>query len=211
MTLHDTDTGFVTTASPPPLRPPKAGGISMRPAMIVLALAVLILATFVTIGAVSSHSPAPERRSTSGAAAVPGTTLRAVPAAGLLSPIVSAGEPPANVLDAVSVPAGAVRTAHRDNSGGGQFDAQVTFRSADAQAALIAFFAADMKFAGWQVFGRGPASHDPGAYEVLGKLAGSDGNYWEMGAVVSPTTFSQGGPARGETRFTIRLFQVSDT
>ena len=132
-------------------------------------------------------------------------------AAGLLSPIVRGGEPPANVLDAVSVPAGSVRTVHRDNSGGGQFDSQVAFRSADSQAALIGFFAADMKFQGWQVFGRGPAVHDPGAYEVLGKLAGSDGNYWEMGAVLSPTTFGSGGPAHGETDFTIRLFQVSDS
>ena len=57
---------------------------------------------------------------------------------------------------------------------------------------------------------RGPAANNPGALEVLGKLAGSDGYYWEMGAVIPPTTFSAGGPAHGQTDYTVRLFQVSD-
>src|SRR5580693_10002360 len=49
MTLHDADTGLrPDQAVPPePLRPPTPGGISMRPAMIVLGLAVLILVAFV--------------------------------------------------------------------------------------------------------------------------------------------------------------------
>ena len=45
---------------------------------------------------------------------------------------------------------------------------------------------------------------------MLGKLAGTDGYYWEMGATISPTTFGTGAPARGMTNFTIRLFQQSD-
>ena len=64
-----------------------------------------------------------------------------------------------------------------------------------------------MKHQGWQVFDKGPAANDPGALEVLGKLAGSDGYYWEMGATIPPTTFPSGGPARGVTDFTVRLFQ----
>ena len=59
----------------------------------------------------------------------------------------------------------------------------------DSQAALIAFYAADMKSQGWQISDRGPARNDPGALEVLGKLAGSDGYYWQMGATVDATTF----------------------
>ena len=55
-----------------------------------------------------------------------------------------------------------------------------------------------------------PAKNDPGALEVLGKLAGSDGYYWDMGATVRATTFSPGGPARGVTHFTVRLFQEQD-
>jgi hypothetical protein len=213
MTLHDAGTELRPDerTAPEPLRPPTAGGISMRPAMIVLGLAVLILIVFVTIGILSSQAPVPVR--VSGApSAVPGTTLRAEPAAGLLSPIVEAGEPPANIRNAVAVPVGSRRLSHQDNSAdaAGQFDSQVVFRSDDSQDALLAFFAADMKLQGWQVFDRGPAANDPGALEILGKLAGSDGYYWEVGATVSPTTFVAGGPPHGQTDFTIRLLQEED-
>jgi hypothetical protein len=212
MTLHDADTGLRSEGADPPepLRPPTPGGISMRPAMIVVGLAVLILVVFVAIGILSSHSQAPVTRST-GPSAVPGVSVPAVSGTQLLSPIVRSGEPPANVLSAVSVPKGSVRLSHRDNTGqAAQFDSQVSFRSDDSQGALLAFFAAEMKVRGWQVFDRGPAANDPGALEVLGKLAGSDGYYWEMGAVIPPTTFRTGGPARGQTDYTIRLFQVND-
>lgn len=182
----------------------------MRPAMIVVGLAALIIVVFVTIGIVSTQSPAAIKHSDA-ALSVPGVALQAVPAATLLKPIVRAGEPPNNVLNAVSVPAGSSRVSHQNNSGGAdQYDSQVVFRSDDSQAALLDFFAADMKLQGWQVFDKGAAANNPGALEVLGKLAGSDGFYWEMGATVSPTTFSKGGPPRGTTEFTVRLFQVPD-
>jgi hypothetical protein len=212
MTLHDTPAEVRDGGSPgpEPQRPPSPGGISMRPAMIVFALAALILVVFVTIGIVTSQSPAPIRHSAT-AVAVPGITQRAVPAAGLLSPIVASAEPPVNILNAVSVPVGSVRISHQDNSAGaGQFDSQVAFRSDDSQESLLGFYAADMKLQGWQVFDRGAAANNPGAFEVLGKLAGSDGYYWEMGATIAATTFPRGGPPRGVTMFTVRLFQVPD-
>src|ERR1700722_7828485 len=146
MTLHDTGTGTELAGEgappPPPQRPAKRGGISMRPAMVVLGLAVLILVVFVTIGILTSQSPQPVK--TSGApSAVGGTTLRATAAARLLSPIAISGEPPTNVLNAVSVPVGSVRLSHQNNAAGaGQYDAQVTFRSDNSQAALLTFFAA---------------------------------------------------------------------
>jgi hypothetical protein len=193
-----------------PRRPPSPGGVSIRPAMIVVGLAALILVAFVTIGVVSSQSPAAVKHSAT-AVVVPGGALQALPAAGLLSPIVSGGEPPNNIVNAVALPVGSVRISHRNNSAGaGQYDAQVTFGSDDSQAALVAFYAADMKAQGWQISDQGAARNDPGALEVLGKLAGSDGYYWEMGATVNATTFPPGGPPRGTTHFTVRLFQVPD-
>jgi hypothetical protein len=183
----------------------------MRPAMIVFGLAALILVVFITIAIVTSQAPAPIKHSAA-AVGVPGVTLRAVPAAGLLAPIVTDGEPPNNILNAVSVPVGSVRISHENNTAGaGQYDEQVTFRSDDSQAALLAFFAADMKLQGWQVSDQGTARNDPGALEVLGKLAGTDGYYWDMGATINATTFTPGGPARGVTHFTVRLFQESDS
>ncbi len=182
----------------------------MRPAMIVVGLAALIVVVFVTIGIVSTKSPAAVNHSDA-ALSVPGAALQAVPAAALLKPIASVGGPPNNIVNAVFVPPGSSRVSHQNNSGGAdQFDSQVVFRSGESQAALLSFFVADMKLQGWQVFDKGPAANNPGALEVLGKLAGSDGYYWEMGATVSPTTFRKGGPPRGVTDFTVRLFQVPD-
>jgi hypothetical protein len=193
-----------------PQRPPASGGISMRPAMIVVGLAALILVVFVTIGIVSTQSPAAVKHSKS-EVAVPGVSLRAVQAATSLAPIASGGEPPSNILNAVDLPARSVRISHQNNTAGaGQFDAQVTFSSQESQAALIAFYAADMKSQGWQIADQGPARNNPGALEVLGKLAGSDGYYWELGATVNATTFPAGGPPRGTTHFTVRVFQVPD-
>jgi hypothetical protein len=217
MTLHDTDTETDTEVrgdgsdEPEPLRPPVPGGISMRPAMLVVGLAALILVVFITIAIVTSQAPAQIKHSDT-AVGVPGVTLRALPAATLLSPIVRGGDPPNNILNAVSVPVGSVRISHENNTAGaGQYDEQVTFSSGDSQAAILAFYAADMKLQGWQISDQGAAKNDPGALEVLGKLAGSDGYYWDMGATVNATAFTPGGPARGTTHFTVRLFQEDDS
>jgi len=214
MTLHQADTGSPPAprvqAEAPPQRPPSVRGISLRPAATVLILAVVILAVFVTIGIVSSHQPASVRTQV-GAARVAGSTLAAVPAARALSVISHGGAPPVNIVNAVVLPAGSVRVAHHDNGAGGQYDQQVTFRSAASQGALVTFFVSALRQQGWQIFDRGPAAHAPGTTEVLGKLAGSDGYYWEIGALVPPTTFGHGAPPTGETDFTIRLFQVNDT
>jgi hypothetical protein len=213
MSLHETGAGTCTLGggvASRPQRPPTPGGISMRPAMVVLGLAVLILIVFVTIGILTSQSPQPVK-SSSAPSAVSGTSLQAEAAAHLLSPIAIGGEPPDNIVNSVSVPVGSVRISHQNNAAGsGQYDAQVTFRSDSSQAALLTFFAADMKEQGWQVFDKGPAADDQGAFEVLGKLAGTDGYYWEMGATIAATTFGPGAPPHGWTHFTVRLFQQSD-
>ncbi len=193
-----------------PLRPPVRGGVSMRPAMVVLGLAVLILGLFAVIAIVTSQTPAPVQTNTK-PRAVPGTPIRAVAAADALAPITSSGEPPTNVINAVDIPEGAVRVGHQNNSGlAGQFDSQIVVRSDDSQGALLTFYGADLKQQGWQVFDRGPAANDPTATEVLGKLAGTDGYYWEIGVTIPPTTFGAGTPAGGVTDVTIRLLQEGD-
>jgi hypothetical protein len=212
MTLHDTETEARSGQPPPPTpkRPATPGGISMRPAMVVLGLAVLILAVFITIGLVFSQSPA-RVRTGSTPDRVAGTSLKAVPATDALAPIVGSGEPPSNIVNAVWVPVGSVRLGHQNNAAeSGQYDSQVELRASDSQGALLGFFAAAMHQQGWQVFDQGPAANDPGALEVLGKLAGEDGYYWEMGATIDQTTFGNGAPPTGWTVFTVRLLQESD-
>jgi hypothetical protein len=182
----------------------------MRPAMIVLGLAVLIIVLFVGLALLTSSQPAPVH--TGGAAvSVTGSSLKAAPAATALAPIISQGQPPANIVNAVDIPVGAVRTSHLNNAGeSGQYDSQVSLRSDASQGSLLSFYASDMKSQGWQIFDRGPASNDANAVEVLGKLAGTDGYYWEMGVTVQATSFGNGAPAAGATTFTVRLLQEPD-
>jgi hypothetical protein len=199
------------TQSPPtPVRPPARGGVSMRPAMIVLGLAVLIIALFVSLSLLTSSQLTPVH--TGGAPLdVTGSSLKATPAASALAPIISSGQPPANIVNAVDIPVGAVRLSHQNNAAeSGQYDSQVSLRSDASQGSLLAFYASDMKSQGWQIFDRGPASNDANALEVLGKLAGTDGYYWEMGVTVQATSFGNGTPAAGATTFTVRLLQEPD-
>ena len=90
------------------------------------------------------------------------------------------------------------------------YDAQITLRDDQSQAALENFYKMVMKKQGWQIVSTGPADHVTGGLEVLGKKAGSDGFYWEMGAVISPTSFGAGAPSTGATSFSLELIQVQD-
>jgi hypothetical protein len=193
-----------------PVRPPSSSGYTMRWAMIVPGLGVLILVIFIGAGFLTSNPVQPTKTSTV-SHLVSGTPLRAVPAVDALSVITQDGQPPGNIINAVSIPAGAVRRSHQNNSAAAdQYDEQIGLLSDDTQGALEDFYRVEMRAQGWQIFEVGPADHNPGAIEVLGKKAGSDGFYWEMGAVISATRFGAHAPPRGDTEFTVRLFQVPD-
>jgi hypothetical protein len=182
----------------------------MRPAMLVVGLAAVIVVAFIAVGFATNGSPA-QTDTSRRIEVIPGTSLHAIGAAPDLSVITQSGEPPSNILNAVSIPEGATRTSHQNNAAAAdQYDAQIGLVSTDSQAAIRTFYLRDMKAQGWQIFEIGPAAHDPGALEVLGKKAGSDGFFWEMGAVVSATTFGADAPPAGQTHFTVRLFQVPD-
>jgi hypothetical protein len=205
------------STSPPRYRSPKRlTGIG--PAMTVLGVAMVILLVFAIAAAVTNGgnpTATPSRPDTP--VKVPGTSLLAIPAARALKGIEQSGLPPANIVRAVSVPVGAdVVSNQSNNAGRGQYDEQVVLSVHASQLDVFDFFAAQMPAWHWSVFSKGPAQNEPGTIEVLGKQAGDDGWFWEMGAVVSPTTFGgQGlgttqGSAGESTRFVIRLFQVSD-
>ncbi len=207
----DAPAGGAPPSGAEPVRPVGRAGFSMRPAMIVLGLAALIVGSFVAIG-LATNGPTQRTTTSRSSRVVSGASLRAVPGVTALSVITRSGEPPSNILNSVSLPEGAVRVSHHANSGAaGEYDKQITLASDASQGAIRTFYLDDMKAQGWQILGTGPADHDPGGLQVLGKKAGSDGFYWEMGAVVSATTFGADAPPAGTTHFTIRLFQVSDS
>jgi hypothetical protein len=197
--------GVGRPAPPAPRRRP-----SMRPAFVVVAVAAVIVLGFGLLAVLSppSTGPAPSSRP----AKVAGTSLRAVPAAGALAPIEHPGTPPGNILDALSLPEGAVARSHQDlNTSSTQYDQQMTFSVRATEAAVVDFYKVRLKATGWSVFDTGPVAGHPGEVEVLAQKGGSDGWYWEVGAVVSPTTFGHGRTGGGQaTAFTLRLFQQSD-
>jgi hypothetical protein len=210
MTLHDT---FRRDAplddDKPPLRPPRSG-YSMRLAMIVPGIGVVILGLFIGAEFLTSNPVQPTKVSTH-SFTVPGTPLRAVPAVKALKVITVSGQPPGNIINSSSIPQGAQRTSFENNTNSAQeYDAQITLKINQSQAAVENFYRKDLKKQGWQIFSTGPAKHVTEGLEVLAKKAGSDGFYWEMGVVISPTSFGGNAPAAGTTSFTVEMLQEPD-
>jgi hypothetical protein len=192
-----------------PLPPPRSN-VSLRPALFVLGLAVVIVFVFSLASALTSDttpkagSPPPKI-----AADVPGVPLRAQGAEKGLAPILTPDQPPSNIVDAVALPVGWTRVSTQNNAADA-YDSQVRFTVPGAQSELIDFYATELPRLGWKVVSKGPTVLlGKSVYEVLGTKAGDDGNYWEIGAVISPTTFTGTGSS-DITAFTVRLFQVSD-
>ena len=151
----------------------------------------------------SSPAPAPH------ASAVHGTSLRAEPAAPALRPIELPGTPPSDVLGALVLPKGARARSSVKWNGLTQFSATMRFDLPASQAAIIGFYRAELAARGWSIQGVGPARAQRGATEVLAQRPSSDGWYWEVGVVVSPTTFG-GGAAPETTRFVLDLYEMPD-
>ncbi len=197
-----------------PLPPPR-GNTSLRPAFLVVAIAVVLIVVFSVFAlATSGDDNAGTPPAPSPSARVPGTPLKAEAATRALAPIEQPGSPPANIVASVVLPVGATRVSVTDNSGNAdQYDQQMTFSVPSSQGAVFAFYRAEMHRDGWRVFSVG-LTRDHRGEQVLGQKAGDDGWYWEMGAVVDPTSFASTSAGRGTgaetTRFTVRLFQVPD-
>jgi hypothetical protein len=190
---------------------PRAKAPSSRPALVVVGIAAGLLLLFGIASAVTGTSspPKPSRPASAGRP-LKGTSLRAEPAAGLLQAIERPGTPPADVLQSLFLPVGATKVSSKPWDGETQFNGEVAFRSAASQAAVVGFFRAELSASGWSISSVGPARGQAGATEVLAQRSSTDGWYWGVGVVVSPTTFSNGATT-DSTRFTLDLFQEPQT
>jgi len=188
-------------------QPPPRPNFSMKPALLVAALAVVILVVF-SIGAALTHDSKPPAASPKVSVVVKGSSLRAVSAERGLSVIEQDGQPPANVLAAITLPAGAVRGAVTNPGQGSAFDQQVQFSVKASQEAVLVFYKAELRALGWRTVTSGAAPHQSGQ-QVVGQIAGDDGFYWQLGVVVSPSTFTASGTT-DVTGFALRLIQVGD-
>lgn len=189
-----------------PAQPRRTAGPSVRPALVVVGVALFLVLLF-GVGAAltrnpSSKAPAP--------APLEGTGLVAEPATAALQPIEILGTPPADVLDAFVLPKGAQRVSATPWSGLTQYSGKMSFRVGASQGALVTFFRTELRSRGWSILSVGPARTDKGATEVLAQRASTDGWFWEAGLVVSPTTFGRSAPHADLTRFSLDLYEMPD-
>ncbi len=198
------DAGSAT--APPRRRPP---GPSTKPALVVLGLALFIFVVGVALELASGDQSRPTA-SPHSITTARGVGLHAVPARPLLKAIVTAGQPPDDLLDALAVPKGSTAVpSSAINQGVESYDRSLRFEvGTTEQRVLITFFRAQLSAEHWKLLSRGPSSTVPG-YQILEQHPASDGLEWELGVTVSPTTF--GSPAApSTTAFTFRLFSQSD-
>jgi hypothetical protein len=174
------------------------------PALVILGIAVFILLAGVLASAVvTGSSPTESLHSVN----IPGgTVVPLTPATSALHSIVSSGQPPADILGNLAVPAGStVRSTVDSDQNTGQFDRTVSFTSGTlAPPQLVDTFHNLLPKLGWQVIYVGAGTRGESGTEVLGKRGSGDGFYWEVGVVVSPTT------AAGITPYSVELFQLPD-
>jgi hypothetical protein len=174
------------------------------PALIVLGIAVFI----VVVGGVASAlvTGSSPTLSLSTITIPDGTVVHLTPATTAMKGIVNAGQPPADILNNLAVPAGSpiVRTLDIDGNSE-QFDRTVYFTSGLSSVQIYEFFRVLLPRLGWDLIYQGSgASRDGADTDVLAKKGSGDGYYWEAGAVVSPTT------SAGVTPFSIELYEIPD-
>jgi hypothetical protein len=195
----------------PPGTEPEPGGrryqpVSVRgPALVVLGIAVFIVVAGVAASALASgNAPTTSLRSI----ALPGgPVVQLTPATVAMKRIVSASEPPGDIIGNMAVPDGSdVTHVVNTDQGQAQFDRTVAFTTPLSSNQVVELYRALLPRLGWRVLYAGPGAGRFGGQgtEVLAKLGSGDGFYWEVGAVVSETT------SAGITPFSIELFELPD-
>jgi hypothetical protein len=192
-------------ADPEPGSRPLFQPVSARgPALIVLGIAIFIVVLGVVGSALSSGgTPTLKIHSVK----IPdGTVVDLTPATTAMKAVVSAGQPPADILGNLAVPTGS-RVTRTDNidQNTGMYDRTVVFSTGLSSDQVTEVFHALLPRLGWQVIYDGSgASSEAQSTEVLAKKASGDSFYWEVGATVSPTDGS------GRTAYSVELFELDD-
>ncbi len=173
------------------------------PALIVLGIAVIIVIAGVVASAVDSGSS--PTLTIHAVTVSDGTVVQLAPAATAMKSIVSAGEPPADILGNTVVPSGSTvtHTLNTDQNQS-QFDRTVYFQTGLSSNQVVDAYHRVLPRLGWDLLYKGGASQQAGATEVLAKKGSGDGFYWEVGVVVSPTT------SAGTTPFSVELYELPD-
>ncbi len=209
---HHARPGPAAGQSSPPEAPRSNPGPSAKPAFVVFAAALAICLGGALALALTSAAPrnaTPRTLVTASHDPVP-----AVPAAPSIAAMVAGGQPPSDVVAALAFPRGTQPVAGSiDDQTVGSYDRSMLFTVALPEAQVIAFFHYQLRAQGWTSFSQGKpaaATRAPaGSIEVLARRPASDGNFWQVGLVVEPTTFSSSSTV-DTTAFQLHLFVVPD-
>jgi hypothetical protein len=192
-------------------RPVRQAGPPLGPALIVIgiAAAIVILGSIVALlGSSSAHAPVSQLGSK-----VPGVEVRAVPASAFIGHIAAGGEPPADVVKQLSVPASSQYLgATAPDAGVDQFDRGVKFSSPDTSGEVADFYRVELAAGHWQLQFAGKVGHNQ---ELIGQKNGSDGYQWRV-AIVVTTVNPRLAPALAGSNQTstsstvMTLYQVAD-
>lgn len=202
-------TGTVGAAAPRFAQRPRRG-----PALIVLALAVVIggggfVAGAITSGPGQTTPPASLNH-------LAGVKLPAVGAKALLRPVISAGQPPPDVLNALVVPERTTRKSSSCPSGGTYlYDCEVTLAVPSTPQSVVAFYDAELAHQHWSKMSV-VATADGRGTEILAKRPSADGYYWELGVTIEPVNPSitpalGGGSETAPTSsLVLTVFEIDD-
>jgi len=189
-------------------RAPRPRAARPGPALVVLAIVAVVFLGGVAL-ALTSSTPRSSVRVPPGQSSLPGLPLAALPAGPVVARIASAGQPPADVVDALVVPVGARVTGTRDEDAGvSQYDRSVELSVPAAPSELRAFYRAELAHLHWTFLGEVPLDGGQGT-EILAKRASVDGYYWEVGVLIAPAepaiSPALAGGSSGPTSSTLEL------
>ncbi len=191
--------------------PERQPGPSLRPAAIVLGLAVLIVVlggVVALLGSSSAHAPSPQA-----GIAVPGVPFTAVPAATVLAHIESNQEPPLDILHALTVPAVARFEGSSDaDADVDQFDRSVTLAVPATTTSVALFYRKELPAGHWSMQFDGRAGH---SLELIAQRNGSDGYQWRVAVVITTvnpalTPALAGYSQTSASTLVLTLYQVGD-
>ncbi len=192
---------------------------SIKPALIVVGIALVVVLGSIALSFVGGGGGGGEGATSTPAGAVrlQGSPLTGVPAGIDLSAIENEGEPPADIVSSLAVPAGSTLTSHEDaDQDIDQFDRSITLSVQASPADVLAFYRVELAHGGWGRIGSASQVDNGLGSEIFYERAGSDGYEWEAVVVVTPVSPSiapelGGGDQTAPTsRLELSLTQVPD-
>ncbi len=191
--------------------PWRSGGVRRGPALVVVAIVLVVSLGGFLLAALGGHSPTV---SGPGKSVVAGTGLTPAAAAALFAPVSTGGDPPHDVLAALTVPAGSTVVSHERGDGLDLYSGSVSLTVPAEQAQVEAFYKKQLKSAGWSLAGP-DATADGQGVELFGTRASDDGYYWELVATIrranpSLTPALNGDTPSGATSLELTLFERDD-